>query len=178
MTRVQFPDAELFRPQPPTHPPTHLPLLGLCACQPAEGRKNAETRDRTGDLQIFSLTLSQLSYRGLMMQQTLCTDLLSARLVLLARCVVVVPHCSARVSVAEWSKASDSSSDGANRVGSNPTADIEIFTRSARFPRRQYGNCLVFSGRDTVAEWLRRRPAKPMCSARVGSNPIGVAFSF
>ena len=27
-------------------------------------RTNAETRDRTGDLQIFSLTLSQLSYRG------------------------------------------------------------------------------------------------------------------
>ena len=27
-------------------------------------RINAETRDRTGDLQIFSLTLSQLSYRG------------------------------------------------------------------------------------------------------------------
>ena len=26
--------------------------------------KSAETRDRTGDLQIFSLTLSQLSYRG------------------------------------------------------------------------------------------------------------------
>ena len=26
--------------------------------------KDAETRDRTGDLQIFSLTLSQLSYRG------------------------------------------------------------------------------------------------------------------
>lgn len=28
---------------------------------------DAETRDRTGDLQIFSLTLSQLSYRGLLM---------------------------------------------------------------------------------------------------------------
>ena len=27
-------------------------------------KQNAETRDRTGDLQIFSLTLSQLSYRG------------------------------------------------------------------------------------------------------------------
>ena len=27
--------------------------------------EHAETRDRTGDLQIFSLTLSQLSYRGL-----------------------------------------------------------------------------------------------------------------
>ena len=27
--------------------------------------KNAETRDRAGDLQIFGLTLSQLSYRGL-----------------------------------------------------------------------------------------------------------------
>ena len=26
---------------------------------------DAETRDRSGDLQIFSLTLSQLSYRGL-----------------------------------------------------------------------------------------------------------------
>ena len=26
---------------------------------------NAVTQDRTGDLQIFSLTLSQLSYRGL-----------------------------------------------------------------------------------------------------------------
>ena len=26
--------------------------------------KDAETRDRTGDLQIFDLTLSQLSYRG------------------------------------------------------------------------------------------------------------------
>ena len=29
------------------------------------GCKDAETRDRTGDLQIFSLTLSQLSYRSL-----------------------------------------------------------------------------------------------------------------
>ena len=28
------------------------------------GSQNAETRDRTGDLQIFSLTPSQLSYRG------------------------------------------------------------------------------------------------------------------
>ena len=27
--------------------------------------QNAETRDRAGDLQIFGLTLSQLSYRGL-----------------------------------------------------------------------------------------------------------------
>ena len=27
-------------------------------------RSDAETRDRTGDLQTFALTLSQLSYRG------------------------------------------------------------------------------------------------------------------
>ena len=33
--------------------------------QMLSGENNAETRDRTGDLQIFSLTLSQLSYRGL-----------------------------------------------------------------------------------------------------------------
>ena len=30
--------------------------------------------------------------------------------------------------------------------------------------------------KDTLAEWLRRRPAKPMGSPRVGSNPIGVVF--
>ena len=30
---------------------------------------------------------------------------------------------------------------------------------------------------DTLAEWLRRRPAKPMGSPRVGSNPTGVDFS-
>ena len=29
---------------------------------------NAETHDRTGDLQIFSLTLSQLSYRSLLIR--------------------------------------------------------------------------------------------------------------
>ena len=28
---------------------------------------------------------------------------------------------------------------------------------------------------DTLAEWLRRRPAKPMGSPRVGSSPTGVA---
>ena len=32
--------------------------------------ENAETRDRTGDLQIFGLTLSQLSYRGMLIQST------------------------------------------------------------------------------------------------------------
>ena len=30
---------------------------------------------------------------------------------------------------------------------------------------------------DTLAEWLRRRPAKPMGSARVGSNPTGVVLN-
>ena len=29
---------------------------------------------------------------------------------------------------------------------------------------------------DTLAEWLRRRPAKPLGSARAGSNPAGVVF--
>ena len=31
---------------------------------------------------------------------------------------------------------------------------------------------------DEVAEWLRRWTANPMCSARVGSNPIGVVLFF
>ena len=33
--------------------------------------KDAETGDRTAELQIFSLTLSQLSYRGLRFPQVL-----------------------------------------------------------------------------------------------------------
>ena len=32
--------------------------------------------------------------------------------------------------------------------------------------------------RDEVAEWLRRWTANPMCSARVGSNPILVVLFF
>ena len=31
---------------------------------------------------------------------------------------------------------------------------------------------------DEVAEWLRRWTANPMCSARVGSNPILVVTHF
>ena len=31
-------------------------------------------------------------------------------------------------------------------------------------------------GMDILAEWLRRRPAKPMGSPRVGSNPTGVVM--
>ena len=42
---------------------THKSRRALCTvCSGLN--QNAETRDRTGDLQIFSLTLSQLSYRG------------------------------------------------------------------------------------------------------------------
>ena len=36
--------------------------------------KGAETRDRTGDLQIFSLTKSQLSYRGHTTQSATCVQ--------------------------------------------------------------------------------------------------------
>ena len=32
--------------------------------------------------------------------------------------------------------------------------------------------------KDTLAERLRRRPAKPMGSLRVGSNPTGVVFGY
>ena len=31
---------------------------------------------------------------------------------------------------------------------------------------------------DEVAEWLRRWTANPLCSARVGSNPILVVLDF
>ncbi len=44
-------------PASSARPRTRLANANATAC-------NAETRDRTGDLQIFGLTLSQLSYRG------------------------------------------------------------------------------------------------------------------
>ena len=34
------------------------------------------------------------------------------------------------------------------------------------------------AGKDTLAEWLRRRSAKPMGSPRVGSNLTGVAIAY
>ena len=43
-------------------------VLGKAGCGSKDNIGNAETRDRTGDLQIFSLTLSQLSYRGHVME--------------------------------------------------------------------------------------------------------------
>ena len=36
--------------------------------------------------------------------------------------------------------------------------------------------CNTKASKDTLAERLRRRPAKPMGSPRVGSNPTGVVF--
>ena len=36
----------------------------------------------------------------------------------------------------------------------------------------------LISKNDEVAEWLRRWTANPMCSARVGSNPILVGMYF
>ena len=47
--------------------------------------------------------------------------------------------------------------------------------RSARGATTNEGESGGLGWQDTLAEWLRRRLAKPMGSARVGSNPIGVA---
>ena len=50
-------------------------FANVAARRKAANQSNAETRDRTGDLQIFGLTLSQLSYRGncdLIIFKTLC----------------------------------------------------------------------------------------------------------
>ena len=42
---------------------------------------------------------------------------------------------------------------------------------------QSFHSCQTFSV-DEVAEWLRRWTANPMCSARVGSNPILVVTNF
>ena len=49
--------------------------------------------------------------------------------------------------------------------------------QDVRFPATTLG--IYFNpdhSNDTLAERLRRRPAKPMGSPRVGSNPTGVVF--
>ena len=45
--------------------------------------------------------------------------------------------------------------------------------------KKVYNLCFyVLRLSDEVAEWLRRWTANPMCSARVGSNPILVVICF
>ena len=48
---------------------------------------------------------------------------------------------------------------------------------SLRAPEQPYYCCCLSMSLDTLAERLRRRPAKPMGSPCVGSNPTGVASS-
>ena len=50
----------------------------------------------------------------------------------------------------------------------------KLFKWKTYFCMLIFMNCLAL---DTLAEWLRRRPAKPMGSPRAGSNPAGVAYS-
>ena len=58
-----------------------------------------------------------------------------------------------------------------NRKGSSyEQGEVSICARVVCAHRR-------FS-QDTLAEWLRRRPAKPMGSPCVGSNPTGVVVAF
>ena len=53
---------------------------------------------------------------------------------------------------------------------------LKIFSRDEHLNR---ASILFYTFvNDTLAEWLRRRPAKPMGSPCVGSNPTGVAFNF
>ena len=72
------------------------------------------------------------------------------------------------------------------------TATLRGYTRLRGYPRAVSGHRnppkissisefhktakLLMGVKDTLAERLRRRPAKPMGSPRVGSNPTGVVF--
>ena len=62
-------------------------------------------------------------------------------------------------------------------MGSNPTADTFDQYVHGNHDRDEFITCEVtWHVKDTLAEWLRRRPAKPVGSAREGSNPSGVVF--
>ena len=60
-------------------------------------------------------------------------------------------------------------------VGSIPTGGGIFFTEFIK-SYFIHSICIQISNSDTLAEWLRRRPAKPLGFARVGSNPTGVVF--
>ena len=55
----------------------------------------------------------------------------------------------------------------------SPLCPLRPQDEAANHP--QYTRCSVFQI-DTLAEWLRRRPAKPMGSPRVDSNPTSVVL--
>merc|ERR1712242_213888 len=72
---------------------------------------------------------------------------------------------------------------GSPRVGSNPTGallDLLLFSASPQLgPGPLFLPIMATSTMrviDTLAERLRRRPAQPMGSPRVGSNPTGVVL--
>ena len=62
-----------------------------------------------------------------------------------------------------------------SRLLHTPTKIANIFYES-NIKQSFYDYCLL-SCKDTLAEWLRRRPAKPMGSPRVDSTPTGVDCS-
>ena len=65
-------------------------------------------------------------------------------------------------------------------MGPRGAATLEPALQEKGQEEGQCRSCDEASGwllRDTLAEWLRRRPTKPMGSPRVGSNPTGVVLS-
>ena len=88
-----------------------------------------------------------------------------------------------RDEVAEWLRRWTANPLCSARVGSNPIFVGKLYScRGHRNPFK-YLTSYQFSytvflplpmigDRDEVAEWLRRWTANPLCSARVGSNPI------
>ena len=73
-------------------------------------------------------------------------------------------------------------------TGRGKHAGVRFLLRCAFFVLLFFSLVIWFSGswlvwqlhssEDTLAEWLRRRPAKPVGSARVGSNPTGVGRDY
>ena len=84
----------------------------------------------------------------------------------LARASEVVPKCVAWGGVEHM---------GNGESGLRPPGIRALNAIGALYQLRPVANRqLLKKCKDTLAEWLRRRPAKPMGSPRVGSNPIGV----
>ena len=82
----------------------HSPHFRQAERSSASYDQNAETRDRTGDLQIFSLALSQLSYRGLGDGAIMQAHLQKLPHTPTWRCIVTTPQAcqSPQAAKKEW----------------------------------------------------------------------------
>jgi hypothetical protein len=134
--------------------------------------KTAETRDRTGDLQIFSLTLSQLSYRGrwrsnrpTLKRQVARTNAQAQTTTLPGR--LELP--TLRLTASRSNQLSYGSTRTCNRTHAGIRRNRGKHKRNATTAANATMHIGTING--PVAQWTRHRPTEPGIAS---SRPAGV----